>query len=406
MYPHRRCISAPPSLCWRFVRPTSSVSVKSQYPPYHHPPTASRTSSISSFSSSSSSSSSFSLASNENPFQDWEIPPPPSRRQSVTEGIEPYVDPKRYDARPARKVLVEFRTDIWRTEKSDEPVSPLMSPKGTKWADLEKEMEIEVSLRDEDYEAKERRERKKEDERELAAYAEVRRKFGKKARRRKRRDDIPLTCGDGGLLKGTVGLRKKNVDRAGDVKEEEGSLGDWLDIALQSNKTQRQISPERRTLGDGEDLSHDEKSVSNKGSFRTSATSIGRHRKDHGHHSTPIRIWQRDETHRLKRVASSRDLRLMNKRYDLDAESAYSQSTGTLGGKAYSRSLIDFADASYETLTWVTGSLRHKAFQESDRRRGGCWPSETKRSLVACRPRMAQTENATKASTCRYFEQV
>lgn len=53
----------------------------------------------------------------------------------------------------------------------------------------------------------------------------------------------------------------------------------------------------------------------------------------------------------------------MNKRYDLDAESAYSQSTGTLGGKAYSRSLLDFADASYETLTWVTGSLRHKHFK-------------------------------------------
>lgn len=178
---------------------------------------------------------------------------------------------------------MEFRTDIWRTEKSDEPVSPLMSPKGTKWADLEKEMEIEVSLRDEDYEAKERRERKKDDERELAAYAEVRRKFGKKARRRKRRDDIPLTCEDGGLLKGTVGLRKKTVDRAGDVKEEEGSLGDWLDIALQSNKTQRQISPERRTLGDGEDLSHDEKSVSVSCSF---PYSFRRRRNDSGANAT------------------------------------------------------------------------------------------------------------------------
>lgn len=141
-----------------------------------------------------------------------------------------------------------------------------MSPKGTKWADLEKEMEIEVSLRDEDYEAKERKERKKDDERELAAYAKVRRKFGEKARR-KRRDGITLTCGDWGLSKGTVGLRKKDVDRAGDVKEEEGILGGWLDIALQSNKTQRQISPERRTLGDGEDLGHDEKSVSVSCSF-------------------------------------------------------------------------------------------------------------------------------------------
>lgn len=200
----------------------------------------------------------------------------------MAEGIEPYIDPKRYDVHPARKVLVEFRTDIWRTEKSDEPASPLMSPRGTKWADLAKEMEIEVSLRDEEYEAKERKERKKDDDRELAAYAEVLRMFERKARRRKRRDDITLTCGDWGLLKGTFGLRKKDVDRAGDVKEEEGSLGGWLDIALQSNKTQRQISPERRTLGDGEDLGHDEKSVSVSCSFPYSF----RRRSDSGANAT------------------------------------------------------------------------------------------------------------------------
>ena len=50
----------------------------------------------------------------------------------------------------------------------------------------------------------------------------------------------------------------------------------------------------------------------------------------------------------------------MNKRYDLDAESAYSQSTGTFPGKFCSRSLTDVADASYETSAWETISLRER----------------------------------------------
>ncbi|KAI4261035.1 MAG: hypothetical protein L6R42_003758, partial [Xanthoria sp. 1 TBL-2021] len=321
----------------------------------------SSSSSASSPSSSSSFSSSSSSSGDDEPlFQNWEIPPP-TRRQSITEGISPHVDPERYDPRPARKVLVEFWTDIWRAEKRDEPASPLMSPTGTKWDDMEKERGAELceSLRDRAYEEEERRETKEDDKRELAAYAEVRRMLRRKARRRKRRDDIRSAVAEWGLVKGTVGIRGGNIDRDDNVEEGEGGLG-WLDIALRRGKNQRQISPERSTLGDGEDLSDDEESISNKGNSKASATSNSRPRKKQAHESTSFRTWERDETRRLKRVASTRDLRVMNKRYDLDAESAYSQSTGTFGGEAYSRSLIDFADASYETLNWEIRSLKHE----------------------------------------------
>lgn len=263
-----------------------------------------------------------------------------------------------------------------------------MSPTGTKWDDLEKERGAEVceSLRDRAYEEEERRETKEDDKRELAAYAEVRRKLRRKARRRKRRDDIRSAVAEWGLVKGTVGIRGGNIDRDGDVEEGECGLG-WLDIAMRRGKNQRQISPERSTLGDGEDLSDDEESISVSCSFpylcRSKSNSranvnnspklcrirvtprplqhpivgLERNRPTNQHH---FGLGERDETRRLKRVASTMDLRVMNKRYDLDAESAYSQSTGTFGGEAYSKSLIDFADASYETLIWETRSLKHE----------------------------------------------
>ena len=51
----------------------------------------------------------------------------------------------------------------------------------------------------------------------------------------------------------------------------------------------------------------------------------------------------------------------MNKRYDLEAESAYSQSTGTLADVVCSRSLIDFADESFDTSDLEAGSQRQQS---------------------------------------------
>ncbi|KAL8666798.1 MAG: hypothetical protein Q9168_007405 [Polycauliona sp. 1 TL-2023] len=68
-----------------------------------------------------------------------------------------------------------------------------------------------------------------------------------------------------------------------------------------------------------------------------------------------------DQHRHLKRTASTKDLRRMNKRYDLEAESAYSQSTGTLADVVCSRSLIDFADESFETSYLEAGSQRQQS---------------------------------------------
>lgn len=173
-----------------------------------------------------------------------------------------------------------------------------MSPKGTKWDDLEREKGAEVSLRDRAYEEKERRERKEDDERELAAYAEVRRRLRRKARRRKRRDDIRLAVAEWGLVEGSVGLRGGNIDRDGDA-EEGGGLG-WLDIALRRSKNQRQISPERSALGDAEDLSDDEESVSVSCSFPylcRSKSNSGANAKNHSPKLCRIRVTPRPLQH-------------------------------------------------------------------------------------------------------------
>ena len=188
----------------------------------------------------------------------------------MTEGIEPYVDPERYDPRPARKCLVDFRPVIWqKKEKRHEPSpSPLMSPKGTEWIALGQAVGEEVSLRDKVYEAEERRERREEDEVERVEYAMIKRKLKREARRREKMEKIRLAVAE--WEKGKARPRPGNgvleCDRDVEEDEEEGELGSWLDIALQRSKFQRQISPERSILGDGPGFNYDE-STSVSGSY-------------------------------------------------------------------------------------------------------------------------------------------
>ncbi|KAL8858556.1 MAG: hypothetical protein Q9178_004850 [Gyalolechia marmorata] len=216
-------------------------------------PTASRTSSISSPSSS---------IFRKDLFQSWHIPPP-SRRQSVTEGIEPYVDPDRYDPRPALKCRVEFRTDIWREEKRDEAPSPLMSPKGTEWDDLERDSMVEVECwRDMVFEDEERKEKREDDERYRAEFAEKRRELRGKEMMRKKRDRFRRLVADWGTVKGAFGAKSLDFESDCDLRKGEGGLRRWWEIALWRSRSQRQISAERREEAYSEtDSSDDGKSI-------------------------------------------------------------------------------------------------------------------------------------------------
>ncbi|KAL8905093.1 MAG: hypothetical protein Q9171_006812 [Xanthocarpia ochracea] len=215
--------------------------------------TPSRTSSIS-----SSSSSIF----KEDLFKSWHIPPP-SRRQSVTEGIEPYVHPERYDPRPALKCRVEFRTNIWREEKRDEAPSPLVSPKGTEWDDLERDRMVEVEcLRDMVFEDEERKEKREDDERYRGEFAEKRRELRGKGEIRKKRDRLRRSVADWGIVKGTFGAKALDFESDCDLGKGEGGLGKWWEIALWRSRSQRQLLSERSEEAYGEnDSGDDEKSA-------------------------------------------------------------------------------------------------------------------------------------------------
>ncbi|KAL9036530.1 MAG: hypothetical protein Q9180_004248 [Flavoplaca navasiana] len=264
MQPYQRSTSAPPSLSHRLIQHQYSATLQKLRSNDHHTP--SRTPSIS-----SSSSSRFSSPSSDSIlFKHWDVSPP-TRRQSVTEGIEPYVDPERYDPRPARKCLVDFRPVIWqKKEKRHEPSpSPLMSPKGTEWIALGQAVGEEVSLRDKVYEAEERRERREEDECERIEYAMVRRKLKREARRREKMENVRMAVAEWEMGKERPRPGNGFLDYDRDVveDEDEGELWSWLDIALQRSKYERQISPERSMLGDGPGFKYDEEPASVSSSY-------------------------------------------------------------------------------------------------------------------------------------------
>lgn len=119
--------------------------------------------------------------------------------------------------------------------------------------------------------------------------------------------------------------------------------------------------------------------------FSTSFSSRRAHRS-----STPT--WERDETQPLKRITSTRDSRLVNKRDDLDVESAYSQSLGTLVGELFSRSLIEFADESYGAWQFRRCTTEKSVLEQSIPCQSSCSSSERTGRLFTHWRLMAPTE--------------
>ncbi|KAL8772794.1 MAG: hypothetical protein Q9209_002139 [Squamulea sp. 1 TL-2023] len=226
-----------------------------------------RKSSISSLSSAPSSSSSSSSSSNI--FANWQIPPP-SRTYSVTEGVEPYVDPERYDPRPALKCLTDFRTVDWGRKTEGVEESPLVSPGGTSWDDLDKDMRDTMDLRDKLFEEEERREKYGDDVQERTKYARKRRQVRRKERLRTKGKEFRLPVGEWVKVKEAFGLEDRDLE--GDDEEEgEGGLGLWLKIALRRSKNQRQVSLEKSETGSSEEDSRDyEKTTRVSGSLHLS----------------------------------------------------------------------------------------------------------------------------------------
>ncbi|KAL8781956.1 MAG: hypothetical protein Q9213_005795 [Squamulea squamosa] len=221
-----------------------------------------------------------------NLFADWQIPPP-SRTHSVTEGIEPYVDPERYDPRPALKCLTDFRTVDWGKKSKDVEESPLVSPGGTLWDDLDKDMRDMTDLRDKLFEEEERMEKYEDDEQERTKYTKKRREVKRKDRLRRKGKEFRLPVGGWMKVKEAFGLEDEDIE-GDDDDVGEGGLGLWLKISLRRSKNQRQISPERSEAGSGEDDNGgNEHSAGVSGSFCPSywKESCRRVSADHRNHS-------------------------------------------------------------------------------------------------------------------------
>ncbi|KAI4237606.1 MAG: hypothetical protein L6R40_005897 [Gallowayella cf. fulva] len=323
MQHHQRPLSAPPT----FSHPCN-LSVSGDILPYHLSPTASRKSSISGSSSDS-----------EDILTLWQTSPP-SRTHSVTEGIEPHADPERYVPQRPLKCLYAhiFRTDIFMNQKTGtKETSPPVSPRGTITEDTLDVVKREqgVCLSDRQFELNEKKKemRMKKNQRFRDLVSESPREMKRKERMRRKREAFRLPVAEWEIVKQAFGGRDEDLDSDGDEEGDEG-LGLWLKIALRRGRDQRQVEAERSEFGSGgEDDAMSAEVLERTTSFRSS--------KKRARDSSVRGAWERDETQRLRRVESNRDLRGMNKRYDPEAGSAYSRSTGTLIGEASSSSLID-----------------------------------------------------------------
>ncbi|KAL8799280.1 MAG: hypothetical protein Q9182_006017 [Xanthomendoza sp. 2 TL-2023] len=302
--------------------------------------------------SSSISSDSDSETGSEDVFDLWQIHPP-SRTNSISEGIPVPVDYARYN--PMRPVKCHyahiFRTDIFTDQRPGPGISPQVSPRGTTvWRDGHL-LTVGEGSKGRAFEAKEEMLVRSADEvfREMAG--EKRRETRRKERVKAKREGFRLDVAEWETLKEAFELDDEDLESNSD-DDYPKRLGSWLKSALRRGIGGGWVE---RDKNDDEDDDKDyELPMITSQPIADSEDSLPRARskvqslKKRSHDSAEAETWERGKTRSLRRVGSVANLRTMHKRYDPEAESIYSQSTGTLLGEA-SRSLIALVDANYET---------------------------------------------------------
>ncbi|KAL8696852.1 MAG: hypothetical protein Q9224_002584 [Gallowayella concinna] len=182
------------------------------------------------------------------------------------------------------------------------------------------------------------------DRRADEVFREIAREKRREARRKERikakREGFRLRVGEWEAVKAGFNLRDEHLESDDDDEEE----GLWLKRTLRKGIGNQEVEGE---WDDVEEPVITSKPTTDFEDSLLRATSSFQSLRKRSHNSATAGTWKRDKARRLRRVGSIANLRAMNKRYDPEAESIYSRSTGTLLGGA-SRSLIALADANYE----------------------------------------------------------